>query len=67
MAHHALRIQNDNGAAACPPIFGPKTIIYRHFALGVEISQQRKGDFKLLGKSNVGRNAVYADAQNLGI
>lgn len=67
MAHNTLRIQNDDCPAACTPILKPKTIVNSHLGLRVKIGQQRKSNFKLVGKGDVGGNAVYADAQNLGI
>ncbi len=68
MTDDALAIHDDDRPAAGAAFLAPQTVLLRYLALGVKVSQQRKGEAtQLLGEGLMRMHAVHADAQNLGI
>ncbi len=68
VAHHALRVDDHDGPPAVAFIIAPEAVGLRHFALGMEVGQERViKPAQLLGESLVAINAIDADAQDLGI
>ena len=63
--NNAVLIDYEGGAIAIAALFIENSVIPYNCAF--EVAQQWKGDPILFGKFAVGRNAVYAETENLSI
>jgi len=68
MAHNAVAVNDDDGAAAVAFVFAPQAVGFGHLALRVEVGEEREcNPAQLLGESLMGVYAIYTEAQDLGI
>lgn len=66
--HPARAIDDDNGALAVTTFFTPHAIRLRHSTFRMKVGEQGKRDAaQLFGKSLMRVDAVYADAQHVGL